>query len=305
MTPDQIAETHLQRFRAQRPLRAGSLILTVFGDALGPRGSRITLGSLIRLMSPFGLTDRLVRTSVGRLAADGWLRCERQGRLSEYALSDSGRERFATATRRIYSGPDDGDAQDWTLVLLPPAGTAHRAPLRELLRKEGFGELDPGLYAHPSIAPQEVKPLLPDDAAAAVTVFRSSPLEASDRPALAARAWDLGALAKRYRTFCATFAPAAHALRQPTALSPDAAFIIRTLLVHEYRRIHLRDPLLPSVMLPRDWSGAEAYALCRTVYSATLARAEEHLSTVAARLDGPLPAPTADLYRRFPHEPTT
>ena len=33
----------------------------------------MTLGSLIRLAAPFGLTERLVRTSVARLARDGWL----------------------------------------------------------------------------------------------------------------------------------------------------------------------------------------------------------------------------------------
>jgi hypothetical protein len=30
------------RFRRQRPLRGGSLIITVFGDAIAPRGGAIT-----------------------------------------------------------------------------------------------------------------------------------------------------------------------------------------------------------------------------------------------------------------------
>ncbi len=65
----------LRHFRAQRPLRGGSLLITLFGDAIAPRGGAVTLGSLIRLAQPFGLTERLVRTSVARLAREaGWRR---------------------------------------------------------------------------------------------------------------------------------------------------------------------------------------------------------------------------------------
>ena len=60
----------LARFRRQRPLRSGSLLITILGDAIAPRGGAVTLGSLITLARPFGLTERLVRTSVGRLAKE-------------------------------------------------------------------------------------------------------------------------------------------------------------------------------------------------------------------------------------------
>ena len=84
------ADALVSRFRRQRPLRGGSLIITVFGDALAPRGGAITLRSLIALLAPFGLTERLVRTSVVRLADDDWLAAGRVGRLSEYRLSAVG-----------------------------------------------------------------------------------------------------------------------------------------------------------------------------------------------------------------------
>src|SRR6202789_2440644 len=89
------------RFRRQRPLRGGSLIVTLFGDSIMPRGGAVTLGSLIALAGPFGLNERLVRTATARLAKDGWLTGHRTGKLSEYHLSPDGRERFAEATKRI------------------------------------------------------------------------------------------------------------------------------------------------------------------------------------------------------------
>src|SRR5215470_7417663 len=86
------------RFQRQRPVRSGSLLITVFGDAIAPRGGTVTLGSLIRLAEPFGIPERLVRTSVRRLAKDGWLTFRREGRQSEYFLTEHGRSRFAEAT---------------------------------------------------------------------------------------------------------------------------------------------------------------------------------------------------------------
>ena len=117
----------LAHFHRQRPLRGGSLLITILGDSIAPRGGVVTLGSLIRLAAPFGLTERLVRTSVARLAHDGWLSVRaRDGRRSEYRLSRQGSARFAEATRRIYGEtPQPWDGQ-WTLLLLP-AGQAPSA----------------------------------------------------------------------------------------------------------------------------------------------------------------------------------
>ncbi len=59
------------------PPRAKSLVMTLFGDVITPHGGEVWLGSLIELLAPFGISDRLVRTSVYRLAEEGWLDAER------------------------------------------------------------------------------------------------------------------------------------------------------------------------------------------------------------------------------------
>jgi len=286
------------RFRRQRPLRGGSLIITVFGDAIAPRGGAITLGTLIGLMAPFGLTERLVRTSVARLAADDWLAGRRVGRLSEYRLSPAGRQRFVDATRRIYAGPATEWAGRWTLVLMPGATTARRRQIRETLHWEGFGELEPGALAHPTLTPAETREHLGVAGLAALPIIleaRSAGADADQR--LVREGWDLRELATRYARFMRRFEPVLPLVREP--LSPGDAFLARTLLIHEYRKIHLRDPLLPPSLLPADWPGTVAYEVCRTIYERVFAAAEQHLSDVAARLDGRLPVPEAAVYRRF------
>ena len=104
-------------------LRANSLLVTLYGDALAGRDSLISLGSLIELAGLFGLSSRLVRTSAFRLTADGWFDVTRVGRRSFYGLSEVGRLRVVHAQRRIYDFaalPWDGH---WTLAIL---GAGHQ-----------------------------------------------------------------------------------------------------------------------------------------------------------------------------------
>jgi len=286
------------RFRRQRPLRGGSLIITVFGDAIAPRGGAITLGALIGLMEPFGLTERLVRTSVARLAADDWLAGRRVGRLSEYRLSPVGRQRFTDATRRIYAGPATAWAGRWTLVLMPGATALRRRQVRETLHWEGFGELGPGTLAHPTLTPAETREHLGVAGLEDLPIIlESRSVGADGDQRLVQEGWDLRELATRYARFMRQFEPVLPLVRKP--VSPADAFVARTLLIHEYRKIHLRDPLLPPSLLPADWPGTVAYEVCRTIYERVFPAAEQHLSDVGARLDGPLPVPEAAVYRRF------
>jgi phenylacetic acid degradation operon negative regulatory protein len=287
----------LRHFRAQRPLRGGSLLITIFGDAIAPRGGAVTLGSLIRLAAPFGLTERLVRTSVARLARDGWLIAQRRGRRSEYRLTRSGAARFGAATRRIYGeNPRDWDGR-WTLVLL--SGAARAVHVRDELRWLGFGQLTPALFAHPSCTLAEARSSLADiTGARGALLLQSAGADLAVDRTLAARGWDLGELARRYRHFVRRFAPVA-ALAPVPPIPPATAFLVRTLLIHEYRKIHLRDPLLPPALLPPDWVGASAYDLCRRLYARLFAAAEDYLSGTAHQLRRPLPAANAAAHERF------
>jgi len=292
------------RFRRQRPLRTGSLIVTILGDAIAPRGGALTLGSLIRLARPFGLTERLVRTSVARVAQEGWLISRRAGRNSEYRLSTQGRRRFAEATQRIYGAGSDVWSGGWSIVLTGSARHASRERLRRELRWLGFGQLDTGVFAHPGRQPQEVERLIADlGAPTALTLQARSAGPASDRR-LVQIGWDFEHLSRSYARFVAGFQEVDAASRgraRPGEAPEDAAapFVVRTLLIHEYRRIHLRDPLLPQVLLPAGWIGREAYELCRRLYQQVFAGAEAFVSAQAETLQGPLPAANSEAHARF------
>ena len=293
----------LQHFQAQRPLRGGSLLITIFGDAIAPRGGAVTLGSLIRLATPFGLNERAVRTAVARLARAGWLASRRAGRRSEYRLTRSGAERFAEATRRIYGESPQSWNGRWTLVVLPEAAGPRRETRAEL-RWLGFGQLNATLFAHPGCTLPQARAWMRKlpGTRGALLLYSSGADLAADR-GLVARGWDLGDLTRRYRDFVARFSAV-----EPTVaagVAPETAFLLRTLLIHEYRKVHLQDPLLPPALLPVGWIGGRAYELCRRLYGQLFGDAEGYLSTAAHQLSCTLPPADPAAHARFGRLPVT
>ncbi len=255
------------------------------------------MGSLITLAHLFNLTERLVRTSVARLAVDGWLGARRDGRRSEYRITPTGRDRFAEATKRIYGAIPDSWSGQWTLLVLPSPNGGRRQDVRDELRWLGFGQINPGVFAHPNWNVEEARAGLKDVEGAKEGVLLKSSSEGSEADRrLVAAGWDLGDLTRRYQRFVETFTPVADAI---APITDEAAFVIRTLLIHEYRKIHLQDPLLPPALLPSNWVGAAAYDLTRRLYSAVFPAAERYLSNTATTIAAPLPPADSSAYARF------
>ncbi|MFC4308049.1 phenylacetic acid degradation operon negative regulatory protein PaaX [Steroidobacter flavus] len=287
------------RFRRQRPLRGGSLLVTILGDAIAPRGGTIALASLIKLAVPFGLTERLVRTSIGRLANEEWVSFERSGRASFYSLTTNGRARFAEATQRIYGAPPQDWDGLWTMAIVPPTLKTRRDDLRDELMWLGFGQITPGVFAHPTYQASAINARLDElQSAGQLVVMKGSILSQAASANLVAMGWDLDDLGRRYKRFIDMFSPVATAL-DSAPIAGDVAFILRTLLLHEYRKIHLRDPLLPAALLPEDWAGTDAQKLCRDLYANVFPASEQYLSATVQTQAGALPAPAAEIFQRF------
>jgi phenylacetic acid degradation operon negative regulatory protein len=266
----------LARLRAQ-PSRTGSLIITLYGDAIAPRGGVLWLGTLLEIFRALDIGDGVVRTAVSRLAADGWLTRLRQGRNSFYRLAERGQAETDAATPRIYGPLGTGGAGRFRIVFAEQAA-------REEFARAGYGTLQPGVM----IAPAEFAiPGRPDVLALAAE---------TDLPtarALAARAWPLADTAGRYSRFLAAFA------EDPGPLSDLDALLARLLLIHEYRRAVLRDPHLPADLLPPGWPGHAARARCATLYAALVPPSESWLDAHGRDAHGPLPPADPALRRRF------
>jgi phenylacetic acid degradation operon negative regulatory protein len=288
-----------------RPVRANSLIITIYGDSIAPHGGSVWLGSFIKLVRPLGINDRLVRTSVFRLSKDSWLTSEHIGRRSYYGLTATGRRRFEHAYRRIYFQPKVHWEGDWQIVLTAGSDLtpAQRDDVRKELQWEGFGLIAPGVLAHPSANLDPLLDILQSNGAQdKVVVMRGKSLGAlANKPTreLVRDCWNLELISQDYRRFIERFRPALRALKSARELDPEQCFVVRTLLMHEFRRTLLRDPQLPDQLLPHDWPGNAARQLCLELYVLTHKEAENHLMSVLETASGRLPEAAPYFYERF------
>jgi phenylacetic acid degradation operon negative regulatory protein len=298
-----ITQALLDEFRSRPTLRAGSLIVTVFGDAVAPRGGTVWIGSLIKVLEDFGVSDRLVRTSVFRLTRDHWLDVSQIGRRSYYSLTAEGTRRFEQATQRIYGEPRQTWSGEWCLVLLADLDGAAKDAVRRELGWLGFGAISTNVLAHPSPDMAELERTLAESAVERdLVVMHGRTLGKSQDQAMRAlvhKSWNLDEIDRAYADFIARFRPVFSAARKTRRRDPRTAFLLRTLLIQEYRAILLRDPLLPAEMLPPGWHGTAAYQLCRNLYGEVFGAADRFMSKAFETADGPLPPPAPAFYRRF------
>jgi phenylacetic acid degradation operon negative regulatory protein len=303
----------------QGKVSSTSLIITIFGDAISQHGEEIWLGSLINLLAPLGISERLARTAVFRLVQDDWLVSHRAGRRSYYRFSDTGHHYHERAARRIYAAAKPGWDHGWTIVIPAFVSEDRREALRKGLTWQGFGQLASGVFAMPSGDRSELDELLSQlDVADSVVVLDASSDETTSIGTLnrlVRERWKLDEIGTLYRSFLDVYEavpgmldnfPASHQEQagtssvSPASISPGhTLFLLRILLIHDYRRVLLRDPELPAEMLPGDWIGFKAQALTASIYRRIADDSARWLEHSLENEIGALPAAIPEFTRRY------
>lgn len=264
---DRALETLIARLHGRGRLRVWSLVVTIFGDMIVPRGGRVALAVLQDMAGRIGIEPGALRTAMSRLAADGWVVREKEGRNSFYRLAEGGRHAFDLATRRIYSGGPPAWNGSWTVLIAPSeirAGDADEASALGFVRVGGRTFLRPETGGAP-----DVRDSFPD-----MLVVHGT---GAEHPETILSFWPSAETAEAYRLFIGAFAGLAAALAGGDGLDGLDAVAARILLIHDWRRIVLRDPGLPSELLPADWPGEEARALTRRIHAALAGPSERWL----------------------------
>lgn len=262
--------------------RVWSLVITFFGDAVVPRGGEVWLGVVAELMEHLGVNPGTLGAAMSRLTAEGWLERSKVGRRSHYRLAESGRQTFDAAMLRVYGLDEASWTGQWSLHLTDrPDATAWASA--------GFGRLAPDVFVRP-----ERGDAPPVPARSSESVFSPDP---ADAPAFAARAYPLDASETRHADFVGAFRGLTQALRSGRRLVGGDAMAARTLLVHAYRRVVLKDPVLPRAARLPGTSADEARRLVGELYQRLLAESEAWLD--AQGEDGALRPPGPRFFERF------
>ncbi|CAN5760736.1 PaaX family transcriptional regulator C-terminal domain-containing protein [soil metagenome] len=251
--------------------RPQDLVFTLYGEFLLKRGP-VWVGSLLELLAPLGLSAGGARTVLSRMTAKGWLTSRRSGRRGYYALSARGRRLLEEGETRIYRPPELADWDgEWTLLAysIPEELRPRRDRLRTRLSWLGFGSLGNGLWISPYAVESRVREIAEElGLGAHLELFRARHRGFSTHEQLVRQCWDLPALNVRYEAFVARHLPIYYRLKDEAApVSPEAAYVRRFDLVHEYREFPLLDPFLPRVLHPHDWAGECAQALFQATHA--------------------------------------
>ena len=211
------------------------------------------------------------------------------------------RERFEQATQKIYGEPATSWDGKWTTVLLNSIDGGKKDAVRKELGWLGFGALSTSVLAHPApdmagldLALQRLG--VADDL---VVMSGETVRNEGSMRRLAGNSWNLAEIDDGYANFGKRFRPLIAAYGKDANVSLKSAFLVRTLLIQEYRKVLLRDPQLPLELLPDGWHGTAAYQLCRNLYRAIYAQADAYLTATMETADGPLPPPSVAFANRF------
>jgi len=229
-------------------------MLTFLGDHLLDTGLCVYSGSVIDVLARAGVSEEATRSTLTRMTGRGLLRRQRSGRRMYFGLTERSKRILHDGAVRLWqTGAVNRDWDGtWTLLAfsLPGERQRERHDLRASLAWAGFGPVQGGLWIAPG-AP-DVSDLLSEH----IRVFRGHADPSTDIGELIAGAYDLAALADRYREFRARWAG-------PEKITDPLAG--KLLLVTDWLQIIRRDPRLPAEHLPADWPAAAAQELFRAL----------------------------------------
>ncbi|MGE8020379.1 phenylacetic acid degradation operon negative regulatory protein PaaX [Peribacillus frigoritolerans] len=249
-----------------------SMIFTIYGDYIRNYGSKIWIGSLIRLLKEFGHNEQGVRVAVSRMVKQGWIQSEKQGNKSYYFLTDRGVQRMDEAANRIYKmKPNEWDGK-WRILMytIPEDKRQLRDDLRKELLWSGFGSFSSGCWISPNDLEKQINRLIEKyDIDEYVDFFISEYKGPKENQSLVEKSWQLEEIENKYEEFIEKYSKqfiVHQSIISRDEMSDADCFVERTNLVHEYRKFLFIDPGLPKELLPSKWNGNHAALLFSQYY---------------------------------------
>lgn len=280
-------------FRLPR-LQSGSqpqhLLLTLLADYFFGSSEPIPSGALVTLLAEFGITSVGSRAALSRVARRGLLLGVKLGRTTSYRLTPEVSAVLRADVRRLLNFGTEPVPWSgrWTVVAFSVPEDRHgvRPALRARLRELGFASLYDGVWVSPRPPTPLLHQALSELEVEQVSVLVTDP--AAPPEGIEPRsAWDLGELARHYRTFSESFAELRRRVGRGGVGSAEA-LVERTRITERWRRVVELDPDLPAELLAEDWPRERARAMFVEIYDALGELAELRVRQIVIGFSPPL-----------------
>jgi phenylacetic acid degradation operon negative regulatory protein len=262
-------------------------MFTLIGDHVVDRGGKIWTSSLLQLMELLDVSERAARSTLSRMTRKGWLVSKMHGRHSQYTITRRGLALLAGGYRRIFEPLfTDWDGQ-WRMVVysVPEKKRKKRHSLRKQLTWLGFGRLGSGAWVSPHDRRAELDSIFTElKVEDYIDLFAGQYDGPSAAEEFVRRCWDMEVLASQYGEFLDKYGPQYERDRrrfeQGEPPAPQQCFARHFWLVHEFQSFTLRDPNLPTTLLPETWIGFRARVLFEQYRQLLKDRANEFVDAV-------------------------
>jgi phenylacetic acid degradation operon negative regulatory protein len=268
-------------------------MLTLYGDYVLNRGGEIGIGSLVGLLSNFGLSEQAIRSAVSRMCRSGLLRAKRSNRKSYYSLTNEGHSLLTEGAQRIFQRKESGWDGNWNIVSysIPERKRKARDKLRLELGLLGYGALGEATWISPYDLTREVKILLKRlNIEEYVNIFSAQHQGSIDPKKIVSHCWNLDKIHQMYVDFLTEYRPKLEEHRKRVqageTIEPSQCFVARFNLIHEYRKLPFFDPDLPLELLPDNWLRPQAAALFNEYHGLLTDKANEYFDSVCRKYRG-------------------
>jgi phenylacetic acid degradation operon negative regulatory protein len=254
------------------------VVFTLLAEHLLDRDLGLFSGSFIEVLGRIGIGEHATRSTLARMTRRGLLVGQRKARKTYFCMTPRCTAILEDGRHRIWhmGAVNTAEVAHWTLLTfsLPEAWRQKRDDLRARLTWSGFGPLQNGAWLAP--AEIDVRAMVAElDLGKHVRAFHVQPAPPTDAAAVIRDAFDLAALAERYRAFSRKW-------ERPSSRLRDDPLVLTLRLSTEWLSIIRDDPRVPVKLLPKDWPAIAAQQLFRSLHGTELPAA---LAQAKALLD--------------------
>ncbi|OMP67296.1 PaaX family transcriptional regulator [Domibacillus epiphyticus] len=267
-------------------MKPRSLMFTFFGEYIKHYGGEVWMGSLIKMMAHFNISESSLRGAVLRMVQQDYLKVRKIGNKSYASLTEKGRRRMEDGLARVYSVRNSQWDGHWRVIIY--SIPENRRELRNQIRKElgwtGFGMISNSTWASPNPLEDQVLEMAKTyDLEDHILLFKTSSILSHTNEEVIHKGWDLEEISAEYATFISNYEGKFEELKEKTwngSLSEEDCFVMRTILVHEYRKFLFVDPALPTDLLPEGWNGLKARELFFNLHQILSVPSTKHFETI-------------------------
>ncbi|MBL4872193.1 MAG: PaaX family transcriptional regulator [Rhodobacteraceae bacterium] len=245
-------ENIVQELTSSGSSRTWSILVTIFGDLAQNPNDKISGPLLSSLTQLIGIKPQAMRVALHRLRYDGWIITEKSGRTSKHRLSEYGLIQSVIASPKIYARTAT-PPESWRIIITNPDASVDEKTL--VIR--GYRKILSGVY----IGDRTV-------------LLDTSDFLTLEGDLLSIPEWLQSAIADEasvgeYSRLIGMLVTVERALNDGYAPTITETAVLRTLIVHDWRRIVLRQPDLSLEFLQKNPS-----AQCRKTVWELLERLE-------------------------------